>query len=35
LTVAFFLDVPVGPAIVVAASAIFLLLYFYPSVQKA
>ena len=34
LTVAFFLDVPVGPAIVVAASAIFLLLYFYPSVQK-
>ena len=34
LTVAFFLDVPVGPAIVVAASAIFLALYFYPGVHK-
>lgn len=35
LVAAFYLDVPVGPAIVVAASAIFLLLYFYSGGQKA
>lgn len=32
---AFYLDVPVGPAIVVVATLIFLLLYFKPNVQKA
>jgi len=34
LLVAFYADVPVGPAIVVVATMIFFLLYFYPTRQK-
>lgn len=35
LVAAFYFDVPVGPSIVVVATLIFLLFYFYPGVLKA
>ena len=34
LVSAFYFDVPVGPSIVVVATLIFLVFYFYPGVLK-
>ena len=34
LLAAFYLDTPVGPSIVVIATIVFLLFYFFPSTQK-
>ena len=34
LVSAFYFDVPVGPSIVVVATLIFLVFYFYPNVLK-